>query len=46
MKTKNWIDFILHETESALSLYYSCLAFNDALKDKDALNSANKNISF
>lgn len=46
MNTKNWINFILHETESALSLYYSYLAFNEAIKDEIALESANKNGRF
>ena len=46
MNTKNWINFIINETESALSLYYSYLAFNEALKDKVALDSAHKNGRF
>lgn len=46
MNTKDWINFILHETESALSLYYSYLAFNEAIKDEIALESANKNGRF
>ncbi|MDO8342099.1 MAG: hypothetical protein Q7T48_02765 [Cellvibrio sp.] len=46
MNTKSWINFILGETESALSLYYSYLAFNEAIKDEIALESANKNGRF
>ena len=46
MNTRSWINFIINEAESALSLYYSYLAFNEALKDKVALNSAHKNGSF
>jgi len=46
MNTKSWISFIINETESALSLYYSYLAFNEALKDKVALRSAHKNGHF
>lgn len=43
MNTKNWIDFIVKETESALTLLYFYNAFYDALNDKELLNSVNDN---
>lgn len=46
MNTEQWIDFSLNETESALTVFYSYMAFNEALKDEKALKSANQNIQF
>lgn len=46
MDTKSWISFSLNETESALTVFYSYLAFQDALKDNLALERVNKNKDF
>ena len=46
MDTKNWIDFTIKETESALTLLYSYMAFNEALKDDEVVAAANKNSAF
>jgi hypothetical protein len=46
MNTKNWIDFIIKETESALTLLYSYMGFYDALKNEEVVKAANKNSEF
>ncbi len=46
MNTKDWINFIVKETEGALTLLYSYMAFRDSINENEYLIYANKNAGF
>ena len=43
MDTKAWLSFIIEETETALTLLYSYIAFHEALASQESVDLINKN---